>query len=207
LADTRARFDSVFLGRATTHLPAAPEPFDDRGLLHASYAAVDLMVLFMGVPEIVFANVYDSARLGSGSGGETADTAVLTFRYANGASAVVTAAQVIGEPACQVRFDGPNVAAVVNGSDLAIHHRTNAPDDVIDLDLGPPFRKQLRERLSGSEAPHRKAIASIQSHLPTMTVIEAAVLSSKTAQPESPDKLLQQHGLHLDPAVSPFLGA
>ncbi|MCK6483394.1 MAG: Gfo/Idh/MocA family oxidoreductase [Phycisphaerae bacterium] len=175
-------------------------------LINAAYVWLDLLVHLMGLPSDV---VTQMGRLVQPPdlAYDAEDTACALLRYADGRSATITAAW--GRPpservltlrgaddlACLTLDMAPSplargVAALIAACGASApadpncaHHQTAPPGESDDVPSDSP------ETLAPTPPP-----STLEAHLKTIAVTQAAYLSARTGAPESPHVLLERAG-------------
>lgn len=206
----REALGPLFLGRAQYVLNWGGQ-FGWRGdhatagggvLLEAGYEMLDLLVWAMGLPEVVFAIAGRHGRpYMLESGGEvqplgiydTDDTALVALRYASGTFGSVVTSWVTSPPVEQIMLHGqlgsmvaePDGCVIRDANGQAISQTQSDPRALAGL------CRELSELVQAFQSDSRLYESSALEHLLTMAVVEAAYLSDRTGQPESPRTLLK----------------
>ncbi len=209
----RERLGQVFLARAHYLFNWGPE-LGWRGdkesagggaLLELGYHPIDLMVWFLGLPE----DVYGLAAIGGRPKAtadrpqpvyDTDDTAAAVFRFATGCMATVVTTRCSGPVSEELSIHGLGGSLSVNGSHCVLRDPDGNVVEQAENNLDP-LDVFVRQGRAFAEAVARGAKTyrcSGRENLLNLAVIEAIYLSARTCQPESPLRLLKNHGL--DPA-------
>ncbi len=160
-------------------------------LLNATYDIVDMLVSAMGIPERVFARCNMSIEPGSPRPYDTEDFAVVTLQFQQERTASICATRNAEESQWHLAFHGTSatvevspeclIVAPVDGSEQTTHRVwTRYP---VAHALGA-----IAETLHDVEKPNDSAA---KDQLKAIAVIQAAYLSAKTGEPESPLLMLE----------------
>lgn len=173
-------------------------------LMHVAYHPIDLLVWMLGLPETVYGLQACGYSPGQTSPeGEplpvydTDDAAAVMARYSADCAAVVTAGRRSG-PACEeLSLHGRAGSIIATGE----HCLLRDPDgNILDRsdDDDPPIAAYARQIESFARAVLEEKASyhcSGWESLLNLAVIEAAYLSNRTGQPESPLRLLRNREL------------
>jgi len=164
-------------------------------LLQDAYAALEQLVAVRGMPETVWAAVERCRRRANEPPRETEDVALVILRYANG-SALLRATWDVHAPGVLIRHHGPTWTTTQSDATL----RAETPDGAAPAGLtatSDVLRAELEAfvRLVRGQEPREENLAAIGRHLAVSAVLEAAYLSARTGQPESPRRLYAVHGV------------
>ncbi len=171
-------------------------------LLEAGYEMIDLIVAAMGLPEEVYAvtgrrgrpHMVERAGEVEPQGiYDTDDTAVVTLRYAGGAAAVVTVSWVTSPGAEHLALHGQLGSAVATAVECRFRDAEGTVTDRLTGDDRPvdAIAAQLTDLAARLAAGAEPVESAAREHLLTMAVVEAAYLSDRTGQVESPPALLK----------------
>ncbi len=159
-------------------------------LLNGAYDAVDLIVHLLGLPGSVYAQCSVAVPPGAAQQYDTEDAAVVAMHFAKERIACVTALRGATEPAwtvtlrctrCTVEMGSDRLTVTPHDGGSPQHHRVWTPHPV----------HCAISAFGASQCSQEKLFAStVEEHLATVAVIEAAYLSAKTGEPESPSRLL-----------------
>ncbi len=199
-----------FLGRADV-ATCWPEQLGWRGdneragggaILHVAYEAIDAVVALMGVPQEVLAATSRSARPDVAHAYDTEDTCVVVCRYAE-AAAAVTGCWSASPEGQTMSFHGPGGSLFFDATGVTIR----SPQ-------GRKIARRLRKSSNIYSAQIEAFVAGVVAgeplsstapeHLSAMAVVEAAYLSARTGEPESPDRLFRLEGLIAGQVPSPW---
>jgi len=175
-------------------------------LLCEAYDEIDLIVSSMGLPADVLAQTVRAGHR-SPEPYDAEDSAVVLMRYADGRMAGVTASWGPGPHRRAVRLCGVHAAAEIGpaqvlldqsaGSDTERHAQTTPLDRTLK-DSRTGLIEALISLLEGQTAaasPATRSKLTLRDHLPTLAVIEAAYLSTRTGTPEAPHLVFERAGL------------
>lgn len=186
-------------GTVTT---CAEEDLDWRGdsvragggvLLDRGYELVDMMVSIMGLPATVYAAGRGVSRPGTRFPYDTEDTAAIVCQFSNGAVAAINACWTSGPDRCEIEFFGTNGTVRIDSRRVVTRDRTG---ERILADLpraANPLSASIEQFLSAVKSNPDKVRSSARDHLATIAVVQAAYLSARTGQPESPGAIFSMH--------------
>lgn len=174
-----------------------PDDLDWRGdseqagggaMLYELYEAIDAVVHWMGPPAEVYAATGRSSRPQTRFPYDTEDSAVVVFKYPDGAIATFATCWTSGPRTSEIVVRAPGGTVRIGPATVAVLDRAGEPART-PLERAPnPYSHPIRAFLHGL-AGDRKRIASLaRDHLWTMAVIETAYLASRTGEAESPSK-------------------
>ncbi len=164
-------------------------------LLHEAYEAIDLLVHLLGRPDSVYAQRAAAAR--------THEAVVMTLRFAD--ELVGSVAVLGGSTARQAGSTDPSWTLTVAGTTATATISPGALHISSDEGGGSPAQAGKVESTCKQALPVSRALSAFggallsgvaevkgaaEKHLATLATIEAAYLSSKTAAPEEPGRLL-----------------
>lgn len=156
-----------------------------------SYGLLECLVALRGVPESVSASIGRCRIRTTPAPRETEDAAAALLRYGGGDSAVVTAlwdvppyesAAWFHSATASLRIDRQG-ASISNASGATTDERTH-PGDFAAADLAR-FSADISAR------DRVEATARQERHAAVASILEAAYLSARTGQPESPRRLYE----------------
>lgn len=194
---------SELIGRvhaASANIRTADQPVGWRGdslragggvLLNGAYETIDMLTCLMGTPEEVFAQSSETTPPASPRKHDTEDAVCLTLRFAGDRIGSVAVANGNTEASGRVLFSGARGCVELH-DDRMIHAPPGGPPQqykVRTKQRAAPAISALGNALCSADEPIR---STMQDHLATLAVIEAAYLSAKTGSPESPKRLLRQ---------------
>lgn len=187
-------------GRA---MACVPESLDWRGdrsragggaLLHLGYPLVDAIVMCMGVPANVYAVAAGISRPTAASY-DTEDTASVVCQFGNGAIASIDACWTTAKPCCELTLSGEEKTYSFSSDGVTVtDNACQTTAEVVPV-LRNVFATEVETFLAAvaGESEHRPAAQ--RGHLRALAVIEAAYLSVRTGEAESPASLLELHRL------------
>lgn len=204
------RLGRLFLAHGTTML-CLEENFDWRGdaqragggvLLYSAYGLIDVLVQAIGLPSSVYATTAMVSRPGTRFAYDTEDTATAVFRYANGAMATVSACWTASPPTWLIDLKGTQQSLHIDEQWVTLCDREGNELSRLDRPANP-LAAQIDEFLGTLRSNPRQLPSTLRQHLPTMAVIQAAYLSARTGQPESPGVIFTMHNVKPPPAPKP----
>lgn len=164
-------------------------------LLQDAYAALEQIVALRGLPDSVSATTERCRRRANEPPRETEDVAVAVLRYSNGV-AMARATWDIHPASTEIHHHGPVWSTKQDGAEIcagnvdgSTESRQGASTDPIRDDL-TAFVRLIR-----GESAREENLAAIGHHLMVSAVLDAAYLSARTGQPESPRRLYEVHGI------------
>jgi predicted dehydrogenase len=162
-------------------------------LLDYGYELVDTLVKVMGLPASVYAAAKSVSRPGTRFPYDTEDTAAILCQFSNGAIATVTACWTSGPPRCDIEFLGVGGSVRIDPGRVVGRDRSGERILVDQARAVNPMLASIENFLSSLRSNPERARSSVRDHLPTMAVIQAAYLSARTGQPESPAAIFAMH--------------
>jgi predicted dehydrogenase len=178
-----------------------PEPMGWRGdlaragggvLLHGAYEQLDLLVDRLGTPESVFAQGSSSIPPGKARSYDTEDACQVSLRFLGGRIATLDAVRRAGPGAWKVRLVGGRRWMEVTGEGLDVRDPAGDLVDHLPVRSGHRYGAALASYGGALRAGLRNLPSTAADHLPTLAVVEAAYLSMRTGQAESPARFLRQ---------------
>lgn len=224
--ELRGQVGRVFLGRAHYLFNWGPNlawrgdlaSAGGGAMLELAYHPIDLMVWMLGLPADVYGIQVGGKQAPLRLEGEpvppydTDDTAVAMLRYSGGGMASVVATRCSGPVSEEFSLHGRDGSLVSNSETFTLR----TPDGSVldrtteDNDLLAVFRRQAEAFLQAVQNNSKTYECSARENLLTLSTIEAAYLSNRTCQPESPLRLLKTLGFsaedclkHRPPAPAP----
>jgi predicted dehydrogenase len=156
-----------------------------------AYPLLECLVALQGVPESVSASIGRCRVRSTPALRETEDAAAALLRYSGSESAIVTALWDVPpyeavawfhSSGSSLRIDRQTVTAM-NATGAAVDERTH-PGDFAAADLGR-FAADIAAR------DRTDALARQERHVAVASILEAAYLSARNGQPESPRRLYE----------------
>lgn len=197
----------VFLARAHA-LVCMPEDLDWRGdseragggvLLDRAYTAMDIIVQTMGMPGSVYTAAAGVSRPGGRFPYDTEDTAAVTLQFTGGGIAQVTACWTVGPEENTIDLYGTSGSVHIDDRCVVVRDRSGTRELLRQERTPNLLSPQIEDFLSALRTSPRRIRSTLRQHLPTMAVLEAAYLSARTRQPESPGPILDMHQKPLRP--------
>lgn len=197
LCDLADQAGSIYAATATVQCSDTPSGW--RGdsvragggvLLYGGYELIDLLVYAMGTPEAVYAQCAYGTESRGARTYDTEDFASVSLTFSPARLASMTAVRNAAESGWRVTFYGTQAVIEVSPdrliqsptrSETPVHRKVWAKHPVSHA-LGA-----MAESLLDAEKPLRSVG---REHLATLAVIQAAYLSAKTGDPESPSRML-----------------
>jgi predicted dehydrogenase len=162
-------------------------------LLHNNYDLIDQVVSIFGVPQLVYSLNTNRAPDKQQRLSITEDTAILTLRYSDTLIGNLTASRSFGPWQRYIRLHGDR--SIVTASDNRFIVSDN-DGKVLSEKTYPPSETERTFKLFKNvamnilEPEEYSLFMDRDADLNTMAVIESAYLSAKTANPETPSKIL-----------------
>lgn len=160
-------------------------------LLNSGFEVLDMLVCALGLPEAVYGHCASALPPGAPQKYDTEDAAVACLRFAN-ATAVVSARRGAAASAWSLRFVGTDQMVEWTAKRLVVSPAAGGRS------------RHFRVRSALRYAPFMQALVAyladeplrfdsrLTDHLPTIATIEAAYLSARTGEAESPARLLER---------------
>jgi predicted dehydrogenase len=195
------RAGTFFLARGHVML-CLPEDLDWRGdshraaggvLLYQGYRLIDTLVQAMGTPTTVYAVAAGVSRPGGRFPYDTEDTAAIVCQFPGGGAGVISACWTAGPPQMFLHLQGAQQSIQIDADQVVVRDRSGQEEISRQDRPANPLQCQIEEFLSSLCSSPRRMEATLRRHLPTMGVIQAAYLSARTGQPESPGALFEMH--------------
>jgi predicted dehydrogenase len=164
-------------------------------LLDQGYPIVDTIIQAMGMPSSVYAVAGGRSRPGTRFPYDTEDTAAVVCHYTGGGIAEVTACWTSGPSCWEIELYGMGGSLRIDGQQVVNRDRAGGQIRVQQKRQDNILTAQVEEFLSQLGGSQKKMLTNVRQHLPTMAVIEAAYLSARTGQPESPSTIFNMHDI------------
>lgn len=171
-------------------------------LLDRGYELVDLVVKLMGLPATVYAAARGVSRPGTRFPYDTEDTAVVVCQFAGGGLAVLSACWTAGPQRCEIEFLGTEGSIRIDPQRVVCRDRTGERILSETGRAANPLLASIENFLASLRGAPERMRSSVRDHLATMAVIQAAYLSARTGQPESPGKIFEMHDVKVPPATA-----
>jgi predicted dehydrogenase len=165
-------------------------------LVAAGYDLVDLAVATAGVPDQVVALTGRSAARSRGLPLEVEDTALMLLKYDSGLAGTLTVSWAAGPADQRLRLHGSDAMIDAGARDARLIVADGSVTEARRgrADAWDRAWRQMVDQFAGSAG--RPAPAGREDPiLANMAVIEAAYLSARTNEPESPLRLFELHGI------------
>ena len=159
-------------------------------LLNGAYEVVDLLVAVFGMPETVYAQCANAGAPGTPRKYDTEDVAIMSLSFSKERIACVTAMRNAAESAWHVTLLGATQTLELAGDHLTVTDREGGLTERHTVWTKHQAVHALRAFAEAGADNDPVASSRAEEHLPTMAVIEAAYLSAKTGERESPGRLL-----------------
>lgn len=159
-------------------------------LLNGAYNAVDLIVHLLGLPESVYAQCSAAVPPNAPQNYETEDMTAVSLRYSKEQIACITAVRGAAEPSWQVTLRGTDRTVEVCGERMTVTPYDGGPSEQNRVWSRNPVSCAIGAFGESWRSEEKRFASTADKHLATMAVIEAAYLSAKTGEPESPGRLL-----------------
>ncbi len=191
----------MFLARGNV-MTCWSEDFDWRGdakragggvLLDRGYGVVDTIVSAMGLPSTVYAAMAGTSRPGGLYPYDTEDTAGLICQYGDGGMAVVSTCWTAGPERWYLVFNGTEGSIRFEETRMEAYDRAGEPTLPEQRRADNALMPSIENFLSQLHTNPQKIEGRLQTHLPTVATLEAAYLSAKTGEQESPERILDVH--------------
>jgi predicted dehydrogenase len=155
-------------------------------LSHGGYELVDAVVTLVGVPDAVFAAAGFAVAPGQARPYDTEDAASVVFRYSDDRIAGITCRRARSGGAWRLTLAGDQATVAVTEGALRV---TDAAGQVLAeavVETGNRFAAQVYALASALGAGTVPQSSRATDHVKTLATLEAAYLSVRTGQPESP---------------------
>ena len=161
-------------------------------LLYGAYEVVDLLVDRLGLPESVHALSGMRIPPDAPRRYDTEDMIALSLDFGSGRLGAVTAVRGVSAGSWRVRWIGTEAIMDIGCDGLTVVPRDELGSPEHAAPSAGYSSAQDISTFGTSRRTRTPTMAStIEQHLPTLAVIEAAYLSTKTNEPESPRQFLE----------------
>lgn len=175
-------------------------------LLHEAYPLMDTVIHWLGPPSEVFTAAGRASRPLTRYPYDTEDTAVVVLKYANGAIASFSCCWTSGPAWRELTIRASEGTIRIDPARVAVLDLDGKPL-CTPLDRAPNvYSHPIRAFLDGLTGPAVRMKSLARDHLWTMAALEAAYLSARTGEAESPSKWFDILSAH-EGAVIPGLSA
>jgi predicted dehydrogenase len=191
----------LFLARGHV-LACEPEDLDWRGdsqravggvLLDRAYGIIDLIIQTLGMPGTVYAATAGVSRPGTRFPYDSEDTASVICQFAGGAIAQITACWTAGPEDWSVNLHGIEASVHIDDHAVSVRDRIGHTETLSQRRPANLLAPQIEDFLAALRSAPRRMRSTLGDHLPVLAVIEAAYLSARTGEPESPGPILEIH--------------
>lgn len=158
-------------------------------LLHGAYEAIDLLIDLFGRPDTVYAQCQYIASPGKPRRYDTEDVAMLTLRFSRGCTATLTALRGKGEQQWRFHLYGTEKNVDLTRNMLGLRDAVSDPQTPCDIE--PSLSLAVSTFASQDSDARNKLAAQTQGQMETLATIEAAYLSARTTEAESPARFLE----------------
>jgi len=193
----------IFFARGNV-MTCLPEDLDWRGdsvragggvLLNHGYALIDTVVQIMGMPGTVYAAGAGVSRPGARFPYDTEDTAAAVCQFSGGEIALLSACWTAGPQRWVLELHGTEGSVRIDDHHVLLRDRTGRTRIAERKRPANPFTCQIEEFITALRSNVAGLRSIMRQHLPTVAVIQAAYLSARTGQPESPGTIVEMHDI------------
>ena len=202
------QFGRFFFARGNV-MTCLPDDLDWRGdsvragggvLLDCGYGLIDTVVQVMGMPSSVHAAAKGVSRPGGRFPYDTEDTTAVVCQFRGGAMAVISACWTSGPERWELELHGTGGSVHIDRDRVVCRDRPGETPLREQPRSADPFSPLIEDFLSALGSNAANVRPPLREHLPTMAVIQAAYLSARTGQPESPSTIFQMHDVKESPS-------
>lgn len=159
-------------------------------LLNGAYEILDMLVHTMGMPESVYAQCGFGTKPGSPKSYDTEDFAFLSLGLSEDRKASLRCARGAAEANWQVTFYGTKAMVEVSPDRLILAPRDGGAPQQHKVWARYPIAHAIASFAETLNDEEKRLKSPAKEHLATLAVIQAAYLSAKTGEPESPSRML-----------------
>ena len=165
-------------------------------LLEGAYPGLELITSQFGLPEQVYCLARGSLGVQTDRPYETEDLGMMSLAFGGGTVANSAALRVAAEASRQTVWHGAKGKLSLKGGAVSLQ---STDGEIIEVRrfrdrLDKPYARQATELVHALRGEHAAA-STAKEHLSAMAVIEAAYLSARTGQPESPSHFYELQDL------------
>ena len=160
-------------------------------LLHEGYELVDAVVTLLGVPTEVYAAMGFAQAPGQARPYDTEDAASVACRYADDRAAAITCRRSPASGAWSIMLCGSKATVVVTPESMTVTDGAQQQVAQTTVRTTNRFAPAVNVFTTSFAAGVSRMPSDVTEHLGTMATIQAAYLSTRTGQPESPAKFLE----------------
>lgn len=164
-------------------------------LLDRAYGLIDILVQVMGMPSTVYTAAAGIPRPGTRFPYDTEDIAAVVCKYSNGAIATITACWAAGPTDWSMHIYGTTGSIHIDTDVVVTADRSGENELSRATRPANPLSIQVNEFLSTLRSNPRNLRGTLRQHLPAIAILQAAYLSARTGQPESPDAIFKMHNV------------
>jgi predicted dehydrogenase len=159
-------------------------------LLNDAYEVMDLLVSVLGVPQQVSAYRGFAATPGVARAYDTEDSMIMAMQCGPDRIGSFTAHRCMIGDAWRIDFLGTNGEAEVTAAGTTVKRRDVDEPLITAREGDSRHHAEIAALADWHYRLSRKHVSAVETHLPTVAVIEAAYLSARTGSPESSDRFL-----------------
>ncbi len=186
---------SVFATAAPTRRRGAAAGGGSGVLLSGAYEIVDLLVHMLGLPETVYAQCATDSSGGAPAEPGADDVAVVSLRFGRERIGCLTVLRGVAAPSWQVSLVATRGTVALSEKGLTLTLREGGANESHPVYTDNPVAAAISAFGASRLSDEEKLTSPAEQHLPTVALIEAAYLSAKTGEAESPARLLDQERL------------
>lgn len=180
-------------------------------LMELGYHAIDLVIWMLGLPDQVYGlstcgrraeKLLPEEKLQPAY--DTDDTAAAILRYNGGLMATVVTTRSSGPASEELDLHGRAGSIIANSEACLLRDRDGGVLDRVNDEVAPQavFQRQAEAFALTVQGDASQYECSARENLLNLAVIEAIYLSDRTAQPESPLRLLRNAGFSLEDCLA-----
>jgi len=159
-------------------------------LLNGAYEQIHLLVQLCGIPQNVYAGCCRSRIHGDTRNYDTEDAANVIFNFSNERTGSISARRGASQSRISALVDGTNGTLNIQPNRIEFTPVDGSKSRRTKLDVEPFIAREISAFATVCLGDVCSMITPAKDHLATLAVIEAAYLSAKTGQPESPQQFL-----------------
>jgi predicted dehydrogenase len=159
-------------------------------LLNDAYEVADLLVSVLGVPQQVSAYRGFATSPGVARAYDTEDSMIMAMQCGPERIGSFTAHRCMIRGGWRIRFLGADGEAEVTAAGTIVTRRSVEETVATTSEGDNRYQAEIAALADWHDRQSRKHASAVETHLPTMAVIEATYLSARTGSAESPDRFL-----------------
>jgi len=167
--------------------------------LDRAYTVIDTVVQLVGLPTKVYMAGAGVSRPGGHFPYDTEDTAAVICQFDEGAIASVSACWTSGPERWELELYGTNSMIHIDNQRVEFRDRDGEKQTGLQQRAENPFLNQIEEFLAELQSNPKNIRSTLRQHLATVATIQAAYLSARTGQPESPNAIFEMHDVSENP--------